>query len=319
MWSVKSRLNIILVLIPIFLILFAIESYGGQARILMFLWQGETSAEKGFKDTLSEELPDLKIDYTILDTYKSAERLNDFINNTDETEYQLIYSYGSTITSKVAKKFKKTPIVFDIVFDPIWYKIIESWDEKQPNLTGASNSVPATIIIQKIQEIFGVGDIGLIFNPLDKKSVKLKNELDAYAVKSGFELLPYEFKENFSSLKAYLDSIRGRAKCVYLPTEYLVVGFMERIFGEMNQAKIPSCVTSKAYLSRGGLLSVTAEYYEVGKMAGKLAAQILKGVSPEDLTIRRPSIDDVTIYVNSSLLKRFKIEMPKDVDIKYIN
>lgn len=319
MRSVKLRIGAILLLAAFSLCSLPIASFADGIKILMFLWQGETSAEEAFKKTLAEEFPDKAIDYTMLDTYKSMDRLKELIDSTDQTHYQLIYTYGSAITSKVVKSFKITPIVFDIVFDPIDYKITESWEKKQPNLTGASNSIPVNLKVQKMHEVFGKGDIGFIYNPLDKKSVYMKEEIEACLNELGAELLPFEFRENFDSLNAYLDSIKNRAKCIYLPTEYIVVGYIERILSDINRVKIPTCVTSKAYLKRGALLCITAGYDEMGKIAGKLAAQILKNVKPDDLPVRRPSESDITLYANSYLLKRLKIEFNKDLDIKYVD
>ncbi len=315
---VGNILCIVLLLAVFCLSFLTIACDANSPNVLMFLWNGETSAEKGFKDAMAEELPDQKIKYTAVDTFKSTDRLKELIDSTDESHYKLIYTYGSTITSKVIKNFKTTPIVFNIVFDPIGYKIIESWDEKQPNLTGVSNSIPIQILVQKMQEVFGKADIGLVYNPLDKNSVSLKEEMEGCLIQSGAELLSFEFRENFNALSAFLDSIKSRVKCIYLPTEYLIVGYIDRIFSNINQAKIPTCVTGKAYLERGGLLCISAEYYEMGKIAGRLAAQVLKGAKPSDIPIKRPSESDVTLYVNSAVLKKLNMQLPEGLDIKIL-
>lgn len=292
-----------------------------EAKIVMFLWNGETDAEKGFKEAIKEELPEWKINYTLLDTFKSSDRLRDLVATLDESDYNLIYTYGSTITSRVAKNFKNTPIVFNIVFDPITYKIIESWDNKQSNLTGASNSIPFPIMIRKIHEVFGEGDIGLIFNPLDKKSVKLSEEMSASMEKSGFVLLPFEFREDFNTFSAYLNSIKGRVKCIYIPTEHLVIGYLEKIMAYINkdEVRIPTCVTGKTYLSMGALLSINADYLDVGKTAGKIAAQVLQGTSPADIPIKRPVESNLTLYMNSLVLKRLNIKLPEGLKVEYVN
>lgn len=318
MRSMKYRLGAILLFAAFLVTFLPVTSYAEGPKVLMFLWQGETNAEKGFREALAEEFADQNIDYTVLDAYKDINRLKDLIDETDQTQYQLIYTYGSRVTSKVAKSYEITPILFNIVFDPIGYKIIESWDKKQSNLTGVSNSIPVELLVKKMQEVFGKGDMGMIFNPLDKNSVSLKDEMETCLAQSGSELLCFEFKENFSSLSAYLDSIKNRARCIYLPSEYLVVRYIQRILSDVNRRKIPSCVTSKAYLNRGGLLCISADYYEVGKIAGKLAAQILRGAEPADLSVQRPSEPDITLYVKSSLLKRFKIDLPEDVIVNFV-
>ena len=297
---------------------FPIESYAKEKSVLMFLWQGETGAEQGFKDALKEEFPDQNIKYTVLDAYRDMNRLKDQIDGTDEKKYDLIYTYGSTISAKVAKTFQKTPIVFNKVMDPVGYRIVESWDQKQPNLTGASIAIPIEIQIQKIQEALGIGNMGYIYNPLDPKSVDLKKEMETILEKKGVELISFEFEKNFKSLKAYVDRIRDLVTCIYLPSEREVVGYIQRIFSDINRRKIPTVVTSTSTLKRGGLLCITADYYGVGELAGKLAAQILKGANPADLPIAKPSESEVKVYANSAILKKFKMTLPKELNINYI-
>jgi ABC-type uncharacterized transport system substrate-binding protein len=68
----------------------------------------------------------------------------------------------------------------------------------------------------------------------------------------------------------------------------------------------------------GAVLCISADYYEIGKSAGKMAAKILKGSSPSDLPVLRPSESEIKLYANSKTLKRFKIELPKDLNINYV-
>jgi putative ABC transport system substrate-binding protein len=115
-----------------------------------------------------------------------------------------------------------------------------------------------------------------------------------------------------------VDRIKDRVTCIYLPSEREVVGYIQRIFSTVNRRKIPTCVTSTSTLKRGGVLCISADYYEVGKLAGKLAAQVLKGANPSDLPILRPSESEVKLYANTTSLKRLKLQLPKELNINYI-
>ena len=318
MRSVKFKTLAIIFGMALMVCFFPFESHAEEKSVLMFLWQGETGAEQGFKDALKEEFPDQNIKYTVLDAYRDMNRLKDQIDGTDEKKYDLIYTYGSTISAKVAKTFQKTPIVFNKVMDPVGYRIVESWDQKQPNLTGASIAIPIEIQIQKIQEALGIGNMVYIYNPLDPQSVDLKVEMETILEKKGVELISFEFEKNFKALKAYVDRIRDLVTCIYLPSEREVVGYIQRIFSDINRRKIPTVVTSTSTLKRGGLLCITADYYGVGKLAGNLAAQILKGANPADLPIAKPSESEVKVYANSAILKKFKMTLPKELNINYI-
>lgn len=314
----KIRLEAIVIWVLFLICLFPIVSYGQDYNVVMFLWNGETQAENGFKDVVAEEFPDQNINYTVFNTFKDINRLEEFVAATDEEQFDLIYTYGSRISSKVIESFTQTPIVFDIVFDPIGYKIIESWDKKQPNLTGASNSIPLELQIKKIQKVFGKGNMGLVYNPSNQDSLRLKENMEQFLNKEGFELISFKFSKNFHNLRSYLNRTKNQLKCIYLPSEWIISKYSKRILAEINRRKIPTCVTSKTYLKQRALLCITVDHYDVGRMAGQLAAKILQGIKPVDLAVKRPSESDIELYVNSRTLKRLKIQLPQELNINYI-
>ncbi|MGA1843874.1 MAG: ABC transporter substrate-binding protein [bacterium] len=313
-----SYSSIIAWLTALFICLFPLTGHGSGARIAMFLWSGETKAEEGFRDVLAEEFPEQAPTYTLFDVTKDMDCLERHLEDFDEIQYDLIYTFGSKVTSEIAGRYTKPPIVFDIVFDPVGYGIIESWDMKQPNLTGASNAVPADIQIEKMREVFGEGAIGFIYNPADEKSVQLKEAMERYLEQAGSILLPFEFRNNFRPLRSYLERVSNQAVCIYLPSEWSISKYVSRIISEGTRRKIPTCVTSISYLRKKALLCISAEYYNVGRMAGALAARILKGDDPADLPVRRPSATDVKLYINSSTAKRLRMQFPPELDVTYI-
>jgi len=314
----KSKLEIIGICIVCLIFLFPVVSHGEGPDILMFLWDGETNAETGFRDVLAEDFPDQDIDFTVLNVFKDLDRLEALVAETDEKGFDLIYTYGSRITSEVKESYTQTPIVFNIVYDPIRYKIIESWDIKQSNLTGASNSIPLDIQIKKMQEVFGKGNIGFIYAPSDLKALALKEEMKGLLERDGLDLLGFEYNKNFRFLRSYLDRVKNQVRCIYMPSGWVISKDVKRIISQINRQKIPTCVTSKTYLKERALLCISVEYDDIGRMAGELAVQILKGAKPADLVVRRPSESDVKLYVNSGTLKRLKIQLSRDLDLTYI-
>jgi putative ABC transport system substrate-binding protein len=298
--------------------LLSLETDAKEPKILMFLWHKETKAEEGFRDVLAEEFPDQDLDYTVYNTVKDVNRLESLIKETDEKAFDLIYTYGSKVTVKVAESYTKIPIVFNIVFDPIGYEIIESWDQKQPNLTGASNSIPLPLQVKKMQEVFGKGNIGLIYNPRYPQSERIQEDMSRILAQEDLDLIPFEFDKNFRDLRNYLNRIKDQVACIYLPSEWLISRYINRIVREINRRRIPSCVTNKTYLKSRALICISVAYYDVGRMAGQLAIQILNGIKPSNLAVQRPSESDIQLHANSQTLKRLKIQFPPELEVLYI-
>jgi putative ABC transport system substrate-binding protein len=298
--------------------LLSVETHAKEPRIMMFLWHKETKAEEGFRDVLEEEFPDQDLEYTVFNALKKVNRLESIIMENDETTFDLIYTYGSKVTANVVENYTKTPVIFNVVFDPISYKIIESWDKKQSNLTGASNSIPLPLQIKKMQEVFGKDNMGLIYSPRSPQSERIREEMSRILDQEDLDLIPFKFDKNFRDLRNYLNRIKDQVACIYLPSEWLISKYINRIVREINRRKIPSCVTNKTYLKKGTLLCISVEYYDMGRMAGQLATQILNGIKPSDLPVQRPSESDIQLYANSRTLKRLKIQFPPELDVLYI-
>ncbi|MGA1871357.1 MAG: ABC transporter substrate-binding protein [bacterium] len=314
----KFSIKIIGVSIACVLGFLAVNSHAKSPRILMLLWQESAGAERGFKDTIAEKLPDKKIKYTVFNIHKNIDLLHDFLTTARESDYNLVYTYGSQITSKVAENYQTVPIVFNIVYDPIGYKIIESWDKKQHNLTGVSNSISTNIQLQKIEEVVGKGSIGFIYNPLDRRALESKKEMESYLTERGYELISFEFQKNYRPLNAYLKRIKNSVTCIYISSDWQISKHIKRILSRINRRRIPTCVTSLSYLNKGAFLCISAEYYKMGKIAGDSAVKILQGTKPLDLPVQRPSPSDINLFVSAVTLRKLNIQLPKNVDIHFI-
>ena len=132
-----------------------------EVNIAMVLWRGMTEAEAGFQSQL-EESEEYEFKYTVFDANQDKKELARIIDNLDTSKFQLIYSFGTTVTKTLKSKVKDIPIVFNIVSRPVKAGIIDSWEHSGSNITGASNAVPMGSAFNTLSNVMYIGRLGFL-------------------------------------------------------------------------------------------------------------------------------------------------------------
>ena len=100
-------------------------------------------------------------------------------------------------------------------------------------------------------------------------------------------------------------------------TDNNVVGVLPSILEKTNAAGIPVYGSEIEQVKKGCVASAGIDYVELGKMAGKLAAQILKGeAKASDLPYE--TVTEYSTYINSDAASAMGITVPSDVAAKAI-
>ena len=79
----------------------------------------------------------------------------------------------------------------------------------------------------------------------------------------------------------------------------------------------PYTVAKLSRLKKGCVASAGIDYVELGKMAGKLAAQILKGEAKAS-DIPYETVTEYSTYINSDAASAMEITVPSDLAAKAI-
>ena len=111
--------------------------------------------------------------------------------------------------------------------------------------------------------------------------------------------------------------INKKVDCITNLTDNNVVGVLPSILEKTNAAGIPVYGSEIEQVKKGCVASAGIDYVELGKMAGKLAAQILKGeAKASDLPYE--TVTEYSTYINSDAASAMGITVPSDVAAKAI-
>ena len=283
-------------------------SAGEKVNIAMILWRGVTEAEKGFQAGMLES-ERYEIEYTIFNANQNKKKLNQIIDELDTSKYQLIYSFGTTVTKTLKSKVKDTPIVFNIVSRPVKAKVIDSWDDSGCNVTGASNAVPMASAFNTLSKVMYIGRLGFLYNPKEANSRIQRDEVKNLQDKFGYEMIDAPI-ENVTKIQEVIHKlVDAKVDAVLLPSDSLVKASADEIIPLLNKDKIPSIVSIPAMVRDNmAFIGLGPDYFELGKIAAEKALAILGGKKANK--IPSSTVKRLHITVNLTTSKKIGVNVP---------
>jgi putative ABC transport system substrate-binding protein len=296
--------------------------------IYMIVWRGCEDACRGFQDYFRER--NVEVNFILRDAERDKKRLPGFVQEAKQMKVDLVLTWGTSVTAGTVGKLGKVnpdvnltdiPVVFMIVADPVGAKIIESYESSgRPYITGTRNRVPEEVQMKAIRAYRQFKRIGLIYNTNEQNSVLNAKSMRSVAEKMQFELIEAVLDLDESG-KPTLESIpRTIAELKEKNVDFIYVGSSSFLMANRDQFTntalemgMPVAAAYEAMAAKShALLAVASRYYNVGKLAGYQAEQILvEKISPGDIPIR--SLSRFSYVINMKTAKRLKLYPPLSV------
>jgi putative ABC transport system substrate-binding protein len=276
------------------------------ATVAMITWRGETAAEKGFLDGLSNIQPPVTIIRYPADQDK--ERLETMIARIQETPVDLIYVFGTIATQSVLRKIKKTPVVFNIVNRPVAAGIIETWQNSGNNATGVSNQVPVENQLKALQKVVKFKRLGIIYNPREPNSRIQRRIAAGLQASLGFRLFDFQIA-HAQDTAAVMPRLKDAVDAVFIPADSLMISLGEDLVHWINRLKLPSLATVETLVvDHGLLLGLQPSYYQLGRLTADKAIRILAGEAPTKIPTSR--LDFFQMTVNMKTARAIGVQIP---------
>lgn len=297
-------------------------------NIHMIVWRGCEDACKGFQDYFRER--NIDVNFTLRNAARDKKRLPGFVREARKMNVDLVLTWGTSVTIGTVGKLGKVnpdvhltdiPVVFMIVADPVGAKIIESYKSSgRPHITGTRNRLPEEVQMKAIRAYREFKRIGLIYNTNELNSVLNAKTMRLVAKKMQFELVEAALDLNESG-KPMVESIPKKiAELKKKNVDFIYIGSSSFLMTHRNQFTraalemgMPVAAAYEAMAAKSqALLAVASRYYNVGKLAGYQAEQILVNkIVPGDIPIR--SLSRFSYVINMRTAKRLKLFPPLSV------
>jgi len=107
-------------------------------------------------------------------------------------------------------------------------------------------------------------------------------------------------------------SLIGKADVFYVPTDNVVASAMPTLYSVTKPAKLAVVAGEAGMVKSGATATVAVDYYNLGKIAGNMGADILEGkAKPQDMPIRYQT--EFNVVMNETVAKELGLVVPEDI------
>lgn len=294
----------------------ALFAAGKDLKIAMIIWSVETKAEQTFKEELKEL--GYSVRYTTLNAKQDRTRLGHLLREELQPrlkEFDYVYTLGTTAT-KAAKLVvdNQVPQIFTVVFDPVGAGIVQSMDAPGGNISGASNSISLALQLDTALKIMKFKKLGLFFNPREKQSALIREQLQAPAASRNIEIVDLRSPPALDSLKENLQKLKDKSiivDAVFLPPESFLASNAKLIGSELKATKIPTIAALNVYIDNGALMGLVTDFHEHGKVAARIVDQHQKGRKLQSIPVYK--VKEPQLMINVTTAQALNIDIPKEL------
>jgi len=277
--TMKSNTGITFFVFSFIFMLLCPRSLATDYTIGLATWSGYPQCVQGFKDALSTRGLVEGKQLTFIQGAIGGDKIlqRKVANKLKKQNIDLVFSLttpGTTIIKEVIPT--NTPIVFSIVTYPADSGLIESFEYSGNNLVGTSNYVPLFHSIDLLLAVLPTTKSVAIFHRNGEPNSKIQTaNLSRYFKKKAIKVTDVSV-ENIKELKMKATALINEVDVFITTTDTLMQGGGELALIELSLThKMPILSANKKGIEQGATFGVVADFYQLGNMAGEMAAHIL--------------------------------------------
>lgn len=229
------------------------------------------------------------------DAIPQAQRL---LRNSDLT-LGIATSAATTLQTQSQELGVEKPILFTAVTDPKNANLVASNEHPGGFITGTSDMNPVAEQIRLIKECLPFAQkVGICYNQNEQNSLVQAQLATAAAKDAGLDVQTSTCS-SAADVDIAISTLANSVDAIYIPTDNTLADNMATVLANSNGTLI--CAGEVGQVVSGAHVSLSINYFKLGEMTGRMAAQILKGEAvPADIPVGRESIEDLE-YVYSSV------------------
>ena len=271
------------------------------------------TANEGFVDALKEagyeDGKNIKIEQQ--NAQGKIDTAQQIANQFVSSKKDLIFAIATPSAQAAYNATKDIPIVFTAVTDPVADSLVKSLESSGNNLTGTSDMADIEEQLELYTKVLPeMKTLGIIYTTSETNSVNQVKLLNELAPKFGLKVKEIGVA-NINEINQNLTSAIKDIDALYAPTDNNVAASYELVAQIALSNNVPVLGAEPAVVEVGGLICKGIDYYELGKMAGDKAVQILEGKKPSE--IPSETMPELAITVNTDAAEKLGVVIPDNI------
>ncbi len=209
---------------------------------------------------------------------------------------------------------KNRPVLFCAVTDPEGAGLVASVKQGEKGVTGTSDMTPVKEQIMMLNRIKPIKTLGHVYCSGEANAVAL-----AVIAKDVCKELGIKFVEttvtNSAEVKQAVQTIASRVDGIYLSNDNTVFSALAAVTAVAMKHKIPVMSADPSSAETHDVLAAWGfDYYKMGRVTGRLAADVLNGAKPVDIpTLYMTDPSDVDLLINLDVAAKLGLIIPEDI------
>lgn len=212
-------------------------------------------------------------------------------------------AYNSTVDTKI-------PVIFSAISDPVAAELVKSLDKPGTNATGTSDALPLEAQMKMIRAYMPEAKtIGILYTTSEVNSLTHLEKFKELAPKYNFEIEAIGV-ETSADIPLAVDTLLTKCDVINNFTDNNVVNNLDTVLSKANEAGIPVFGSEEEQVKKGCVAAQNIDYFELGKITGKMAADVLNGADPATMPVQ--VISEATPVANQAALDLFGLSVPDE-------
>jgi len=236
-----------------------------------------------------------------------------------QARYDLLLTMSTLSLQAVANANRggKTVQVFGLVADPAVAGVGIGRDDplKHPaNLVGYGSFLPVQDAFAIAREMFPqLKRVGVAWNPAEANSRAFVEKAREYCQQAGIELLEANVENSNAVLESEESLVSRGAEVLWIGGDVTVSVAADSVIAVGKKARLPVFSITPGRPDRGTLFDYGADFYQIGRQTGTLAAEILRGADPTKIPIRNEVPIDFVVNTTALAGLRQRWQIPQNV------
>ena len=309
----KIGLSAIIAIIISFMVLPGVQAkqvYIGISKIVAH--PALDALEKGVQDGVKESFPNARFDLQNANGEMSTAA--SIAQKFKAENVDIAVGIATPTAQALVNAIKNRPVLFCAVTDPEGAGLVKSVTKGEKGVTGTSDMTPVKEQIELLNRIKPLKKLGHVYCSGEANSVSLAVIAKAVCNRLGIEFIETTVT-NSSEVKQAVQTIAPRVDGIYLGNDNTIFSALTAVTSVAMRYKIPVMSADPSSAEKADVLAAWGfDYYKMGRVTGRMAADIINGAKPEDIpTVYMTDPSDVDLLLNKDVAQKLGLTFPADI------
>jgi putative ABC transport system substrate-binding protein len=226
----------------------------------------------------------------------------------------VIFAAAAPVIRAAKNATKTTPIVFEMLADPVSAGFVNSLAKPGGNLTGVAGLAPELggKRLELLKEIVPrLNLVAVLANPGNPNFQSVLEESQRAAAILKLRLQVLEVRKPAMLGEAFATMVKGGAEALTVFPDPMLLGEQNTIVGLAAKNRLPAVYGISGVVENGGLMTYAPSQTEMWHRAATYVDKILKGTKPADLPVEQPTKFEFVINLRAA--KQIGLTIPPNV------